>query len=316
MRLELLGLEIAVRGEAGATVAAALAGMAAPGAPSSRPAIVLETELARTPQPIDGPTIFFHHPLRAARRGDAIAIGDGSSLLVVAGDGARVRASLAPEALARPEELAALHLPVALAFALRHHGVYHLHAAALVRGDGAILVAGQSGAGKTTLALALLDAGLGWLCDDAAFLAEREGVPAVAGVPRPFHVHERTLGAFPGASASAGPASAAARHDLDPEAVWPSRLRRGASRPSALLFPEVSGGPETLLSPLAPADALGRLVEASALLVVDGAARPAEHLDLLGRIAGAVPALRVELGEDLLRAPAKVARRVLAAIGP
>jgi hypothetical protein len=314
MRFELLGVEIVVEGGAGAELARAL-GPLSPGRGSARaPQLRLAAEHVPSPRPVPDPAVFFHPPLRAGRRDGAFLVGDGSSLFAIAAGGGRVDAELGPGALADGgRSLAALHLPVVLAFALRHHGLFHLHAAALAAGERAVLVAGQSGVGKTTLALALLEAGLAWLCDDAAFLTEREGAPWLEGVPRPFHLRPRTVDAFPRAAAGAGAADASGRRELDAEAAWPGRMTRGPLRPGILLFPEVTGAAATAIERLSAADALGRLVEASALLVVDGAARSPEHLALLGRLASAAPALRVALGEDLLRAPAETARRILAA---
>lgn len=316
MRLELLGVEIAIEGAAAEHLARALPPLRSPGDPQRPPALVVSAEVAPGPLPAPAPAAFVHHPLAAARRGGELVIGDGASLFAIAPDGRRVEARLGPGSLAGGgRDLAALHLPVVLAFALRHHGVFHLHAAGLASGERAVLAVGQSGVGKTTLALALLEAGLAWLCDDAAFLAGRDGVTWVEGVPRPFHARPETLRAFPHAAAAAGDADASGRRDVHPERVWPGSLRRGPHRPALLLFPEVTRRPETAVERLAPADALGKLVEASAVLVVDGAARPPEHLALLGRLASAAPALRVELGEDLLRSPAEVARRIVAAGG-
>jgi len=72
-----------------------------------------------------------------------------------------------------------------------------LHAACLAAGrDGqrhAILLAGVSGAGKTTTALALAHAGLPMLTDDATFLVRRDGAVRVWGLPRPCKVHRRTI---------------------------------------------------------------------------------------------------------------------------
>lgn len=314
MRFELLGVEIAVEGGAGAELARALGPLAPARHPAGAPHLLLAAEHTSSPRSVPDPAVFFHHPLRAARRGGTLLVGDGTSLFAIAPGGGRVDAELGPGALADGgRALAALHVPVVLAFALRHHAVFHLHAAALADGERAVLVAGQSGVGKTTLALALLEAGLAWLCDDAAFLAEREGAPWLEGVPRPFHLRPTTAGAFPRAAGGAGAADASGWRELDAEAAWPGRLRRGPLRPGILLFPEVTGAAATAIERLPAVDALGRLVEASALLVVDGAARSPEHLALLGRVASDAPALHVAMGEDLLRAPADVARRVLAA---
>jgi hypothetical protein len=313
-RLELLGIELLIEGDAGAPVAAALAPLEAP--PGAGPAlgrIVLATRRVAAPLPIPAPAVFVHAALRGAPDGDAFAIGDATARFVVRPGGARIDADLAPAALAEAAaEVAALHVPIALSFALRHHRVFHLHAAALVDGARAVLVAGEAHAGKTTLAVALLEAGLRALCDDAAFLAERGGALRLQGIARPFHLRPATLRAFPRAAALAGPPNAEGRRDLDPAVAWgPSP--RGPAAPGAILFPEIVPAATTSVAPMAPAEALGRLIEASALVVVDGAARAPEHLALLGRLASEAPAYRVALGQDLLREPVRVARELLAA---
>lgn len=323
MRFELLGIEIAVEGGAAAPIAAALAPLARPSPdPSPRsawrgedePDLLISAEPVAVLGPVPSPAVFVHEPVRAGRAGDALVVGDATARLTVRAGGRRVDAELAPEALGPGAALvAALHVPVALAFALRHHRVFHLHAAALADGERAVLVAGQAEAGKTTLAIALLEAGLGVLCDDAAYLAERGGAIRVQGVARPFHLRPATARAFPRVAARAGPADAEGRRDVDPAAVW-GPPRRGPLAPGLLVFPEVARRPATAVERIAAAEALGLLVEASALVVVDGAAHAPEHLALLGRLASETPAVRVTLGQDLLERPAEVARAILAAL--
>jgi hypothetical protein len=311
-RFALLGVGLAVEGEAVAHVVAALAPLAA-GPTAPEPAVVFHVAGAPGPLPVPAPAVFAHHPVRGAREGDALVLGDARARLVVRAGGARVDVLLAPEALGpAAAEVQALHVPIALAFALRHHRVFHLHAAALAESGRAVLVAGEAMAGKTTLAIALLEAGLGALCDDAAYLAERDGAVRVQGVARPFHLRPATLRAFPRAAALAGPPDGEGRRDLDPSAAWGTPCS-GALPPGLLLFPELARTAATRVERLAPTDALGRLVEASALVVVDGAARAPEHLALLGRLASDTPAFRVALGDDLLQDPVRVGRAILAA---
>ncbi len=54
---------------------------------------------------------------------------------------------------------------------LARRGVFAIHAAALVHRGGTLLIAGRSGAGKTTLALELVRRGLGLLSDENAISA-------------------------------------------------------------------------------------------------------------------------------------------------
>lgn len=73
----------------------------------------------------------------------------------------------------------------ALAQLLVPEGVFLLHAAAVARAGGALLVVGGSGRGKSTLALAALELGWDVLADDVAVVRSGRTGPAVAGLARP-----------------------------------------------------------------------------------------------------------------------------------
>jgi len=70
-----------------------------------------------------------------------------------------------------------------------------LHAAAVVRGGTALLLAGPSGVGKSTLVYAAARAGLGILSEDAVFL-QRDPF-RVWGMPRFIHLTPATVRFFP-----------------------------------------------------------------------------------------------------------------------
>ena len=204
-------------------------------------------------------------------------------------------------------------LLVALVLALRWRGIFHLHAGALAAPDGrGILVAGGAGAGKSTLTLALLEAGCSYLGDDAVFLSTRGGDLAVLALPRPFHVAPRTAGAFPRVGALLSDLlPAGEKRRLDPRQAWPGRERPGMGAPSLILLPRVSGERTTLVEQLSSAEAMGALIESSTLVVVDGLPGGAEHLEVLRRVADRARAFRVESGLDLLEAPAETVDRLL-----
>lgn len=71
-----------------------------------------------------------------------------------------------------------------------------IHAAAVMRGRTALLLAGRSGVGKSTLAYAALQAGLGVLSEDCVFLQEAP-VPRVWGLPGFVHLHADAVRWFP-----------------------------------------------------------------------------------------------------------------------
>ena len=145
-----------------------------------------------------GPRRFYHGIVDCHGEGEELTVWDGHSRARIAAAGGLVELDVADQSLRDGHFFAHVLLLIALVLALRWHGLFHLHAGALVAPDGrGILVAGPAGAGKSTLTLALLEAGCAYLGDDAVFLSARCGDEAVLALPRPFHVAPRTATAFP-----------------------------------------------------------------------------------------------------------------------
>jgi hypothetical protein len=78
-------------------------------------------------------------------------------------------------------------LDTLLLFILTRSGRTPVHASAFMLGDVAVVLAGRSGLGKSTLALAAADRGYAILSDDTVFV-QREPLFALWGFPRPIHV--------------------------------------------------------------------------------------------------------------------------------
>ncbi|MFT3914555.1 MAG: hypothetical protein QM704_10690 [Anaeromyxobacteraceae bacterium] len=209
---------------------------------------------------------------------------------------------------------------IALTLLLRRARLFHLHAAAVVRPDGAaILIAGSSGAGKTTTALALLEAGVEYLGDDAIFLhpsADPGQIAHAVAFPRAFHLGPATLSAFPRLLPLAGPAPARTdKRPVDPRVAFPDRhrpeipLSRGRT---IAVFPSISGGKTTEISAISKAEAFGHLLAESAALIVEGMPFRDENLAILRALVDAASPVEIRLGEDALTAPrAAVAPRLL-----
>jgi hypothetical protein len=166
-----------------------------------------------------------------------------------------------------------------------------VHAAAVVPPGGrALLLAGGTFSGKTTTCLNLVRLGWEWLSDDHVVLAEGEdGGIAVAGWPRRFNLDTGAPGAPAGTRRRADASATELGH-------W-----RPTSPAGALVFPSIDPDLPTLLEPLHPAAALGRLLDQSPWLLADReAARPV--LTLFQSVAK-LPAFTLRMGLDCHRDP-------------
>jgi hypothetical protein len=202
------------------------------------------------------------------------------------------------EALPRWETAAPLR--TLLRWLLRDHGLHFVHGAAVVGARGAALLAGASGAGKSTTALAAAEAGLGYVGDDYCAVALRgPEVHALYAVGKVDAAGLRRVAA--GAAASDGPAHAGGMRVLSggptPDGkhlVVPPGLTRSAPLVSIVL-PHFGTGP---LAPASRAEALRAL--ATSILLLPRSTQA--DLDALGELVRALPAYRLPLGDDPIAA--------------
>lgn len=169
-----------------------------------------------------------------------------------------------------------------------------LHAAAVARDGELVLLAGESGAGKTTLTLALLDAGGGYLSDDLAPVSIATGL--VHPFPKPLGVKDPaawdTVGAAFAGTALAPPEGSF----LVPPSRW--AVVTEPMEPRALVFPRYSAGADPELEPLSPgraaalASAYVRKLDPSTLGLLNRlCARAASYRLTYGSTAGALGCL-------------------------
>ena len=187
-------------------------------------------------------------------------------------------------------------------------GYYDLHAAGVVRQERGYLLLGESGSGKSTTALALVEAGWHYLSDDAVLLhAAAPGVEAI-GFRRPFSIDPSHAERWPSlAKHLEAPGSAGeSKRFLDPDSVYGPQRRRAAMRPSVLLFTTVADQRESRVSPLDPAAALARLIPQSASLAFNRRSARAQ-LDTLRRLVEQTRAYALQAGRDVLVEPERLA---------
>jgi len=139
--------------------------------------------------------------------GGNVAISASDHVLLLNGIGAigvadawqgSAQASVSTDYLRAPDLLREQVIEPLALFLAGHAGRTPLHAAGIVVGELAILLAGPSGSGKSCLALAAQDAGLAVLSDDTVYL-QRQPDLAAWGAPTPIHVFAADAGAHDGA---------------------------------------------------------------------------------------------------------------------
>jgi hypothetical protein len=174
-----------------------------------------------------------------------------------------------------------------------------VHAAAVARDGRAVLIVGQSGAGKTTIALASALSGWDYLGDDAVML--RAGPPAVAALYASsrlrldmFDAFARVMPASLGNSDDAGEIKA----ELDMRLLGCCGL---ASAPlAAIVLPRRSGATRPRLTPVGRAETV-RAIATAARQSIMGDDRAA--FEKIAAAVRAVPCFAFDAGPDPLAAP-------------
>ena len=190
---------------------------------------------------------------------------------------------------------------------LRPAGYFSLHTAALVSPEGrGMLVAGPSGVGKSTIAIALVRAGWGYLSDDAVLL-RRDGTTVTAlPLRKQFYVDADAASTY--ADMRLGAVAPDATGDMRREVHLDDcygHLRAAQAMPVVLVFPTIVDTEHSAAVPLDEATALYRLLAASGPQLFDRA-HMNTHLATLRAVVRQSASYRVDAGRDLSRHPARV----------
>lgn len=106
------------------------------------------------------------------------------------------------------------------------HGHVLLHAAGVSRDGRAVVLAGPPGAGKSSAALHLVDAGLRFVSNDRLLARVQDGRVEALGYPKQPRVNPGTLVGHPRLSALLKPEERAALEAMDPAALWALEAKR------------------------------------------------------------------------------------------
>lgn len=183
---------------------------------------------------------------------------------------------------------------------LKRRQRYSLHAAGVCIEGAGVLMPGTSGAGKTTLTLALLRGGWDMLSDDMLFLApgsahEPDRIQVLA-FPDAVDITEATARFFPELADWVRPPTGHgwAKHQLRFEAVYGHRFA-WSCKPSVLVFPVVTDVAASWLTPMTQEEALLELVPN---VLLTEAVSSQRHLDQLAALVRACRCYRMAVGRD------------------
>lgn len=190
---------------------------------------------------------------------------------------------------------------------LRYQGFYPEHAACVAQNGVGCLLVGDSGSGKSTLTLSLVQQGWQYLADDAILLRScRDGIEAMP-LRRELCLAPEATRAFPDTLAhwQPGPWTGDLKKRLDVQALYPAQVCE-TCLPDLLLFPTIIDAPQSQLNPIGKAEALFRLIQQSALVMVEPQMAPG-HLDVLARMVRQTRHYQLLAGQDLARDPRRIA---------
>jgi hypothetical protein len=187
---------------------------------------------------------------------------------------------------------------IPLAEMLKQFGLFMVHAAGMSLAGKGLLVAGQSGAGKTTLTLALLRGGFEFLADDTVFLTGKNRIMAF---PDECAITAQTAEFFPELQLLQGvtKTNGTPKHPFCVSRLFGIKPC-WECLPQVIVFPKPSPVRQSILTPMPKADALIELM--CNVLRTEPHASQA-HLDALATLVKSCQCYRLQTGRDFDHLP-------------
>lgn len=194
---------------------------------------------------------------------------------------------------------------IALAPLLRRRGYYTVHAFAAAVAGRAILILGDTGAGKTTTGISLLSSGAQLVANDTPLLRiAADGAPTLHAYPGLLSAYPDSLARFPQLQhlqLAGKQLDGSAKISFAADAVWPD-VWAWRAQPAALVFPQITSGLErSHLRAVTSLNALRRLISQS-IEDWDVETIPS-HLRALSQLVQQIPAYQLYLAPDIQQLP-------------
>jgi hypothetical protein len=190
---------------------------------------------------------------------------------------------------------------------LRPLGRYGLHANGLLNDGIGYLIVGDSGNGKTTLSLALVREGWGFLSDDVLTLQEtQQGIKALA-LRRGFSCTMQTALRYPEfkSMVDEAPSFLNGKKLVDISQEYPDSFYQSCF-PSVLLFPKITDELHSRLVRIDPTQSVVGLLEQSPGILIEKP-RVIEQMNVLKLLVNQARCYQLQLGTDIFEAPKTVA---------
>lgn len=202
-------------------------------------------------------------------------------------------------------------LRIALLFFVRRLGFFEIHGGACIAptGEGAVFL-GNSGSGKTSAVLSVIESGWNFVGDDALLVevsssAEGSEQVSVRSARNRFSMTAHALERFPRLKDFAY--KAVQRIDkwvFDPMLAWPGR-QTVIGCPKFLIFSRIVDQPESEVRPVSVGDALGRLMASTPWIALDRETA-SMHINVYRSLAHSCYSYELQAGRDLLENPSRL----------
>lgn len=209
------------------------------------------------------------------------------------------------EPLGLDPELLARVLSQAFSAAWRRCGLFEIHSGAVVppKETDALLIAGASGSGKSTITAQLATSGWSYLSDDTLLLTENSADVEVVALRQFFALTPTTVATLP--TVALPRVNGRKKERFAPRELF-SSPQIDSAKPAIVLFPLITGESDSQLRRLTASETMSRLLKLCPWSCYDNVSA-GNHLTVLGRLARKAAGFDILAGTDLLRDPKHVA---------